>query len=179
MELKDCIFCQIGLGKIPAKVVYQDSNVLAFLDINPSNKGHVLVIPKKHFTDLVEIPEHELKPFMAAVKRVAEGVLKSTKAEGFNIIVNNSKAAGQVIPHLHFHVIPRFSDDGLELGNWRHLKYDSEEEMNKLRDSISSSVPAGEIEIPMEEPKSELPKPKIKRRNKKEVNFIKRELMKA
>ena len=178
MEVKDCVFCQIGLGKIPAKVVYQDSNVLAFLDINPSNKGHVLVIPKNHFSDLVEIPEHELKPFMAAVKRIAEGVLRGTKAEGFNIVLNNSKAAGQAIPHLHLHVIPRFTGDDLQIGSWRHLKYESEEEMNKLRDSISANVPAGEPEFPREE-KTELPKPKVQRRSKKEVSFIKREIEKA
>jgi histidine triad (HIT) family protein len=179
MEEKDCVFCQIGLGKIPSKVVYQDANVVAFLDINPSNKGHVLVIPKKHFTDLIEIPEHELKPFMEAVKRVAEGVLKGTKAEGFNLVLNNSKVAGQIIPHLHIHIIPRFSNDELQLGSWRHLKYENDSEMNKLRDSISANVPAGQIETPREEPKAEIPKSKIKKRSKKEVGFIKREIMKA
>jgi len=179
MDQKDCIFCQIGLGKIPAKVVYQDPNVLAFLDINPSNKGHVLVISKKHFTDLLDIPENEFKHFMGVVKRVAEAVLIGTKAEGFNIVQNNSKVAGQIIPHLHYHVIPRFTGDELELGSWRHLKYDSEDEMNKLRDSISANVPAGEIEVPKEEPRPEMTKPKEKRRSRKEIGFIRRELEKA
>lgn len=116
---------------------------------------------------------------MAAVKRVAEGVLKGTKAEGFNLVLNNSKVAGQIIPHLHIHVIPRFSNDELQLGVWRHLKYENDAEMNKLRDSISSNVPAGEVEIHREESKPEMPKPSVKKRSKKDVGFIKREIMKA
>jgi histidine triad (HIT) family protein len=179
MEQKECIFCQIALGKIPAKVVYQDSNVLAFLDINPASKGHVLIIPKKHIADLLEIPEHDFKSFMGVVKRVAEGVLSGTKAAGFNIVQNDGKVAGQIIPHLHYHVIPRFTDDGLDIGNWRHLKYEKEEEMNKLRDSISASIPAGEIELPREEPKVETSKPREKRRSKRVIGFIRRELDKA
>ncbi|MFH0711194.1 MAG: HIT family protein [Candidatus Aenigmatarchaeota archaeon] len=179
MEQKDCIFCQIALGKIPAKVVYQDGEVLAFLDINPSNKGHVLVIPKKHYPDLSDIPEHDFKHFMGVVKRVGEAVIVGTKAEGLNIVQNNGKVAGQVIPHLHYHVIPRFTGDELQLGSWRHLKYDKDEEMDKLRESISANVPAGEIEIPREEPKVEMERPKVKRRSKKEISFVRRELDKA
>ncbi|MCR4335543.1 MAG: HIT family protein [archaeon] len=113
--MTECIFCKIGSGEIPAKKIYEDQNTIAFLDIFPSAKGHSLVIPKKHYSTLLDIPEMELKELIQIVQKVGAGIMKATQADGFNILQNNKEAAGQIVPHLHFHIIPRFKDDCLKL----------------------------------------------------------------
>jgi histidine triad (HIT) family protein len=111
----DCIFCKIVAGEIPADKIYEDEKVLAFLDLRPSNKGHALVIHKTHSDDLLSSTDSILNDLMPAIKKVAAGILKATGALGFNLSANNGQAAGQVIFHLHFHIIPRFANDGLKL----------------------------------------------------------------
>ncbi len=105
-----CIFCKIVNGEIPAKVVYEDEYVLAFLDINPRSKGHTLVIPKKHYETFDEIPDEELSKFILGVKRTVEK-LKKLGFKGYNIVNNNGKVAGQEVNHVHFHIIPRFGEE--------------------------------------------------------------------
>jgi histidine triad (HIT) family protein len=122
MEDPDCIFCKIAKGQIPSAKVYESNDVLAFLDISPANKGHCLVIPKRHFETLTDMPDIELAALSAAVKKVALSVYTSLKADGFNIFMNNKKAAGQIVPHAHFHIVPRFKDDGISF-DWPHRKY--------------------------------------------------------
>jgi histidine triad (HIT) family protein len=121
----DCIFCKIVGGKIPSSKVYEDKVVYAFLDINPVKKGHTLVIPKEHYETYLDIPESTLKDFAVVLKRVAIAVKLATSAEGVNITMNNYKAAGQVVPHAHFHIIPRHMHDGLH--SWPSGKYDGKE----------------------------------------------------
>ncbi|MBI4210242.1 MAG: HIT family protein [Candidatus Diapherotrites archaeon] len=111
----DCLFCKIADGKIPARKLHEDEYTLSFLDIYPSAKGHSLVMPKNHYATLLDIPEMELKEVIRAVQRIGAAAMKATKADGFNVVQNNREAAGQVIHHLHFHVIPRFKDDGLKM----------------------------------------------------------------
>lgn len=116
-----CIFCKIIAGEIPGYKVYEDENTLAFLDINPVNPGHTLVVPKKHFANIEEADEQILCQIMKVVKKIGLSLKKNLAALGYNAQVNNDPAAGQVVPHLHFHVIPRLENDGLKL--WPQKPY--------------------------------------------------------
>lgn len=120
--MEDCIFCKIIAGEIPSEKVYEDEQVLAFLDIKPVNRGHLLVVPKIHSTDLLSVEDEVLKDMMPKVKKIGAAAMKAMNAQGINISTNNGKAAGQIIFHLHFHLIPRFSNDNLP--PWPH--HDSE-----------------------------------------------------
>lgn len=117
MQIADCLFCNIVKGKIPSYKVYEDENTLAILDINPVNKGHTLVLPKDHYINILDVPEQILIATMQSVKKVAD--MLSRYAEGVNVNHNANKAAGQIVDHLHFHVIPRYMQDGLELWKGR------------------------------------------------------------
>ena len=110
--METCIFCKIAAGKLSSTKVYEDAATLAFLDISPINKGHILVIPKKHAVNLLDVDEKTLSLTMQTVQRIARALRKY--AAGVNIGQNNDRAAGQIVDHLHFHVIPRRTNDGLE-----------------------------------------------------------------
>lgn len=132
--MDNCIFCKIIEGKIPSYKVYEDDDILAILDIGPVNYGHTLVLPKEHFATIEEIPENLLYKVISTVKLVGKAIKDKLGAEGYNVMVNNDPIAGQIIPHLHFHVIPRAENDGLEL--WPGGKYgdgEIEEAMDKMR----------------------------------------------
>jgi len=108
----DCIFCKIIVEEIPSKILYQNNDTIAFLDIFPISQGHTIVIPKKHYTNLETIPINELNEVMGTVKTVSNLIYKNLNIEGYNILQNNHKAAGQEIYHFHIHIIPRSSADG-------------------------------------------------------------------
>ncbi|MHA1349936.1 MAG: HIT family protein [Promethearchaeota archaeon] len=108
----DCIFCKIIAKEIPSKILYQNNNTIAFLDIFPISQGHTIVIPKKHYTNLETIPINELDEVMETVKIVSNLIYKNLNIDGYNILQNNYKAAGQVINHFHIHIIPRSNADG-------------------------------------------------------------------
>lgn len=130
-----CLFCQIAAREIPASVVYENEQVLAFLDIKPVNPGHTLVIPKKHYANLEEIPAAELSAVMAAVKTVGALLKERLGVIGYNVIENNDPVAGQVINHLHFHIIPRQAGDGHS--SWRQKDYapgEAEKILEKLHE---------------------------------------------
>ncbi|PIT94274.1 HIT family protein [Candidatus Falkowbacteria bacterium CG10_big_fil_rev_8_21_14_0_10_39_9] len=116
-----CIFCKIINGEIPAQVVYEDDSTMAFLDINPHSFGHTLVMPKKHFVNFEDTPGDVLAATMMTVKKVGRSLKDNLGVSGYNVYENNDPVAGQIIPHLHFHVIPRHENDGLEF--WPQLKY--------------------------------------------------------
>lgn len=107
----DCVFCDIINGKEEAEILYQDENIISFLDIRPVNYGHTLVIPKKHFDNFLSVPSEELKCIISGVQLLSSVIKSSINADGFNIVVNNGTAAGQTVFHFHFHIIPRFADD--------------------------------------------------------------------
>ena len=107
-----CVFCGIVQGKIPAHIILDRDNVMAFLDINPVAPGHTLVIPKKHYENLLEIPKEILAELFEAVKVVSKALI-NYGYEGVNVLSNVGPAAGQVIMHAHVHVIPRKTGDGL------------------------------------------------------------------
>ena len=106
------MFCKIIEKVIPSKILYENKDTLAFLDIFPISQGHTIVIPKKHFTTLEAIPINDLCEVMQAVKTVSYLIYKNLNIDGYNILQNNHKAAGQVINHFHVHIIPRGSGDG-------------------------------------------------------------------
>lgn len=130
----DCLFCKIVSGVLPGHKVYEDDDVLAFLDIAPVNYGHTLVIPKKHYQNFEEIPEEILSKTTNVVKKVGKSLKENLGVAGYNVCVNNDPIAGQIIPHMHFHVIPRRVGDDLEL--WPQGRYgdgEIEEMAQKLR----------------------------------------------
>lgn len=133
--MNDCIFCKIVKGEVPCHKIYEDENVLAFLDINPASRGHTLVLPKKHFRSFIHMNEKEYLEFMKSFQKVAKGISKYT--EDFNVIQNNGKEAGQVVEHLHFHIIPRRTGDGLHLGTWRST---TDTEIEKVRDVLKNLI---------------------------------------
>jgi histidine triad (HIT) family protein len=111
--LNDCLFCKIIAGEIPSYKVYEDEFAFAFLDINPIAAGHTLVLPRVHVTRLAGLEGEALSGFAAALQRVAAGVEKALEAEGLNIFINQGEVAGQVISHLHAHIVPRVKGDGV------------------------------------------------------------------
>ncbi len=129
------IFEKIIRREIPAAIVYEDDDTLAFIDIGPIIKGHTLVIPKTCYETVIETPDEVLAKLMSISKRIAAAQIKTLGADGVNIIQNNGRAAGQEVPHIHIHVIPRFSDDGHHW-NWDAKSYSSSEEMAQLAEKI-------------------------------------------
>ena len=123
----ECIFCKIIAGEIPAVTVLDEEPVLAFMDINPSSPGHMLVVPKKHAENIFEISETDLAAVMKAVKRCATAVKEALKAEGVTVLQLNGKASDQIVPHLHIHIIPRWQNDGLPMSTWEMKPGDMEE----------------------------------------------------
>jgi len=122
----DCIFCKIVSGEIPSVKVYEDDRVLAFMDINPINEGHVLIIPKAHVATIDDIAEADFLAVMAATRKLAVAVQKALHPDGINLMQLNGKAANQVVPHLHVHVVPRWSGDGVTVSRWDIVQGDME-----------------------------------------------------
>lgn len=110
----DCIFCKIVKGEIPAKKVYEDDNFIGFLDINQATPGKTLLIPKKHYKTLLDIPNSLGNEMLEAIKKIALKLIEEGKAEGFNLMMNNFEVGGQIVPHAHVHVLPRKSGDGIK-----------------------------------------------------------------
>ncbi|HLC65476.1 MAG TPA: HIT family protein [Candidatus Nanoarchaeia archaeon] len=130
----DCIFCKIVKGEIPCAKLYEDKNVLSFLDIGPINKGHALVIPKKHYVTIIDTPDDVLKDLVTATKKVTKAVKLATGVEGVNNLLNNGKASGQAVFHAHMHIIPRFEGDDFKFP-WPAKKYGAGE-MEEMRKNI-------------------------------------------
>lgn len=107
----DCLFCKIGKKEIPAEMVYENEHAFAILDINPVSPGHTMVISKTHAKDLPELPKDEVGPLFEGVKMVLDKIQKALKPDGFTIGINQGSVSGQVVDHLHIHLIPRFAGD--------------------------------------------------------------------
>jgi histidine triad (HIT) family protein len=140
MDENSCVFCKIARKQAPASLVYEDENVLAFLDIRPLSEGHTLVIPREHYVTIFEVPEELVAQLHRIVKRVALAVKEVTKADGISIIQQNGKAAGQEIFHLHVHVIPRF--EGQKLMRFGEISETDREKLNKHADTIKRHIEA-------------------------------------
>lgn len=113
----ECIFCKIVAGDIPCFKLYEDEQTLAFMDINPANEGHALVIPKEHWENVYAIPPELIAAATQTVKKVAEAVNKTLKPDGINVVQANGKGAAQSVLHFHMHILPRRIGDELKL-NW-------------------------------------------------------------
>lgn len=133
--MNECIFCRIVNKEIPATIIYDDDHVLVFMDIGPIIKGHVLVIPKKHYDSVTETPDDLLAKLHIAAARIAAAQMNALGADGVNIMQNNGAASGQEVPHIHVHVIPRFDGDGHHW-NWNPKKYDDFDEMAELAEKM-------------------------------------------
>ena len=127
----ECIFCKIIDREIPAVKVLDEELVVAFMDINPSSKGHMLVVPKNHAENIFEIPESDLATLIKAVKKCAGAAKDALRAEGVTILQLNGKASDQIVPHLHIHVIPRWENDGLTVSTWE-MKPGNMEEIQEI-----------------------------------------------
>jgi histidine triad (HIT) family protein len=137
----DCIFCRIIAGEIPSATVYEDDSTLAFLDINPVSKGHVLVIPKTHCDRIYQAPPDVLANVIASVRRVARAQVDGLGAAGLSVSQANGEVAGQIVPHLHFHLIPRYEAD-LSDRNWHPGAYEDQAEMEHFATVIRKAIDA-------------------------------------
>lgn len=137
MSDPNCIFCKIVNKEIPAEIIFEDNDVIAIADTNPVNLGHTLVIPKEHFANIYDTPDAVLAKLLARIKIIARTLKKVLAAEGININMNNEPAAGQVIFHAHFHVIPRFESDGFT--HW-HGKKHTIEEIREAAEQIRKAI---------------------------------------
>ncbi len=134
----NCLFCKIISGEIPATKVYEDEKTFAFLDINPVNQGHTLVVPKKHSTNIFDIGKEDLCAVAETSQKIAKAIKESIKPDGVNVISNNERAAGQVIMHSHTHIVPRFTDDGFR--NWPGTPYKNDEEAEEVANKIKDRM---------------------------------------
>lgn len=116
MKKDDCIFCKIANGEIPSRTLYEDEEFRVILDLSPATRGHALIIPKYHASNLYELPEESAGAVMVLAKKLAAAMNERLQCDGLNLVQNNGEAAGQTVPHFHLHMIPRYVDDGQTLG---------------------------------------------------------------
>lgn len=136
---KSCIFCSIIAGQEPGALVYRDSNFLVIMDKYPINQGHTLIMPVKHYENLLQMPHTEVGRLYSLVPAVAKAVLSVVKADGFNVGQNNGIAANQIVPHVHIHVVPRFHDDSPD-GKWPARRVALQEELTKIAQRIKQEM---------------------------------------
>ena len=129
-----CIFCKIARKEKDASIIYEDAEIMAFMDIRPVSEGHALIIPKKHYSDIFDTPEELLGVAHKITKKVAAAVKKTTKADGISIVQQNGKAAGQEVFHLHIHVIPRF--EGKKMPRFEELDLADRYTLNRMAERI-------------------------------------------
>ena len=122
MSVQECIFCKIASGQIPALKLFEDDVIVAFLDIGPISQGHTLVMPREHVERVHSCPPKLLGDIWTRLGRIAGAVTSAMDSDGYNVLCNNGRAAGQVVEHLHFHIIPRRTGDGV-FTQWPSFKY--------------------------------------------------------
>ena len=137
-----CIFCKIIAGAIPAAKLFEDDLVTAFLDIAPLNPGHCLVIPKAHFHSITEVPEATAGRMTAVAAKLGAALMRVVEADGFNLILANGAAAGQVVNHVHLHVVPRLPSDGIQLPA-RSLPYKDAAARDALAEAVRNRLAVG------------------------------------
>ena len=138
-EQTDCIFCKIIAGQIPCYKVFENQSVLAFLDIGPVSDGHTLLLPKAHYQRLDQCPAQVLAQIMTAAGPIAKAAAAAANTTAYNVLCNNGSEAGQAVGHLHFHIIPRRSNDKV-FAHWPSFKYPdgkAEEILQKIKENMS------------------------------------------
>ena len=133
-----CIFCKIARGEMKASKVYEDEKCIAFLDISPINKGHTLVITKKHYETVLDMPEEEGLALAKASVKVGRAVMTATGCDGINLLHNIGKAAGQLVFHAHVHLVPRFNVDSMRF-DWNRKRYEGAEEQEEYRRKVAEA----------------------------------------
>jgi histidine triad (HIT) family protein len=134
----ECLFCRIVSGELPATIVYEDENSIAFLDHRPLFPGHTLLIPRQHVETLGELPKKLVAPYFDAAQLLAVTVEAAMEAEGTFVAMNNR--VSQSVPHLHVHIVPRRRKDGLKGFFWPRTKYKSDEEMEEVQSKIAAAL---------------------------------------
>ena len=137
MTLTDCIFCDIINGKLPCHLIHKDDNHIVILDRYPIDIGHSLIITKKPYEKLTDMNIEEIMDLFSKIPKIIGAIIKATKADGFSIAQNNGKAAKQIIPHVHVHIIPRYNTTGTL---WTQRKLEEDSELNKLVKKIRSFI---------------------------------------
>ena len=122
----DCIFCKIANGEIPSATIYEDDDFRAILDLGPAAKGHTLVIPKSHSDNLLSVEPDTAAKALKVISKTANAIKEALGCDGINVVQNNGEAAGQTVMHLHFHIIPRYKNDSVNIG-WQPMKPSNEE----------------------------------------------------
>ena len=136
---QDCIFCKIASGQIPSLKIFENDHILAFIDIGPVSDGHTLVIPKQHYGTLDQVTPEIMAEIAKVLPMLAASIQKAMNSEGYNVLCNNGSAAGQVVEHLHFHIIPRNADDGI-FKKWPSFQYPdgkAAQIVAKIRENLS------------------------------------------
>jgi histidine triad (HIT) family protein len=134
-----CVFCAIVRGQSPIAKVYEDTTFLAFMDKYPITSGHTLVLPKFHYDDVFQMTEAEVGNMYRVVHIIASAVYSATGAQGLNTGQNNGRAANQIVPHVHVHIIPRYERDSQD-GKWPSRKVTNYGELEKLADMIKKNL---------------------------------------
>lgn len=136
--MEDCIFCKIVKKEAFSRIVYEDEEILAFLDKSPLNPGHLLVVPKTHYQNVFEIEDKILERLILVTKKLAVHMKKVLNLDGINIMNSNGNAAEQSVPHFHIHIIPRRKGDNLELNSWwkKNVKQLNDNEFNQLTSKL-------------------------------------------
>ena len=135
MKKDDCIFCKIAAGEIPSRKIYEDTDLIAIMDLSPTSKGHSLIIPKEHYTNIYDIDEEIAGKVMKTAKKLATKMTVALNCDGFNLLQNNGETAGQTMFHFHMHLIPRYKDADNNMLKFTSVSF-SDEEMDAIREQI-------------------------------------------
>ncbi len=137
--MSECVFCKIVKGELPSWKVYEDEDVIAFLDINPAAPGHTLVVPKKHYRNILDAPEDVVAKVFVVAKKIANAVMKGLGAKGVNVLTNAESVAGQIVFHFHVHVIPRYKEDELKFlyTPGKYTEEEAQEIVKKIKEALS------------------------------------------
>ena len=135
MKDDNCIFCKIAAGEIPSRKIYEDKDLIAIMDLSPTSKGHSLIIPKEHYTNIYDIDEEIAGKVMKTAKKLATKMTVALNCDGFNLLQNNGETAGQTMFHFHMHLIPRYKDADNNMLKFTSVSF-SDEEMDSIRDQI-------------------------------------------
>ncbi len=138
MKKDDCIFCKIANGEILANALYEDDLVKVIFDLSPASEGHVLILPKSHYDDVYSLDDDTAAHIFKVAVKIANAMKKSLNIDGLNIVQNNGEAAGQTVFHFHMHIIPRYTDDTVNI-KWVPGKI-SEDEIEKLKNKIGAAI---------------------------------------
>ena len=138
MPVEDCIFCKIVAGQVPSFKIFENKACLAFMDVGPLSDGHLLVVPTKHYEQITQMPPDEVAAIAQQLPALGKAVVEATAAEGFNVLQNNGSCSGQVVMHVHFHIIGRREGDGLGY-RWLAKRY-PEGKAERLQQAILQAL---------------------------------------